>query len=152
MGCQADPAMAACGQATPCLPSISPDSTGGVWFDLGERVIVIEGQPNLAVLLEELGVEDADEAAAREVETEEPVVLSALLLRRIWNAINTTEGLLRNVPAGQRLLAAGADQDDLIRLARCAAYEIAFDLLFAFSDGIAGVVPREAFPDLPTDR
>ena len=53
------------------------------------------------------------------------------------------------MPADQRLLTAGADQDDLIRLARCAAYETAFDLRFAFSDGIAGVVPRETFPDLP---
>ena len=36
-----------------------------------------EGQPNLTALLEELGVEAADEAAAREIGTDEPIVLSA---------------------------------------------------------------------------
>ncbi|NMN99984.1 hypothetical protein HH308_01995 [Gordonia sp. TBRC 11910] len=105
-----------------------------------ERLIRIAGQ---------LGV-DAEEAG-RAADADEPVIARALVLRRIWNeidALSASTGLLQAVPAGRRLVEAGADVDDLQALTAHAAYEMAFSVLFGLSEGMAADMPIDA-ADLP---
>ncbi|MFD8393039.1 hypothetical protein ACFV2N_28520 [Streptomyces sp. NPDC059680] len=55
-----------------------------------------------------------------------------MLLRSLWHgAIDgwTVPGSLDQLPAAQRLLAAGADREDLVRLVRAVAYEAVFATL-----------------------
>ncbi|MBE1465126.1 hypothetical protein [Kibdelosporangium phytohabitans] len=59
--------------------------------------------------------------------------MRTLVLRAIWpDMIDgwAEPGALEATPAAARLLEAGADRDDLIRLARNAAYDTAFQLLY----------------------
>jgi hypothetical protein len=51
-------------------------------------------------------------------------------LHRLWpRMIDSWGDGIDNLPAAQRALRAGADRDDLVRLARAVAYETVFDLL-----------------------
>ncbi|RAY13850.1 hypothetical protein DPM19_19230 [Actinomadura craniellae] len=62
-----------------------------------------------------------------------PQLAGFLALRRIWPEMIdgwAAPGALESLPAAARLLAAGADRDDVIRLARCTAYEAVFAMLY----------------------
>ncbi|MET7571400.1 hypothetical protein ABZT04_23275 [Streptomyces sp. NPDC005492] len=62
----------------------------------------------------------------------------SVLLRDLWHhAIDgwSTPGALAQLPAAQRLIAAGADRDDLGRLLRAVAYEAVFATLELMDEG-----------------
>jgi hypothetical protein len=104
-----------------------------------------------AAILRDLDVDDPECAARRELdESETPEVMRQVLLRRIWNEIYLYKDTsLRNLPAGRRLLDAGANTDDLVRLAQHAAYEMAFEILYALSPSMGYVVSDDLEPLLP---
>ncbi|WP_102133343.1 hypothetical protein [Streptomyces hokutonensis] len=68
----------------------------------------------------------------------------SVLLRGLWrDAIDGwgAPGALDQLPAAQRLLAAGADRDDLLRLVRAVAYEAVFATLDTLDEGGPGHDP-----------
>ncbi|MGW6981489.1 hypothetical protein ACWGE1_18895 [Streptomyces sp. NPDC054932] len=76
-----------------------------------------------------LGAADAADRAKSEICENQPHLARFLLLRSLWRgAIDGWEdpGAFDQLPAAQRLLAAGADRADLARLARAVAYEAVF--------------------------
>ncbi|MFF3437782.1 hypothetical protein [Streptosporangium sp. NPDC002721] len=78
----------------------------------------------------ELGANNPEEWALSEISENIPQLARFLVLRNIWpEFINSWTNVLNNIPAGARLLTAGADRDDLTTLARAIAYETAFGLL-----------------------
>ncbi|MBC6456678.1 hypothetical protein HKK72_01925 [Actinomadura sp. HBU206391] len=84
----------------------------------------------------ELGETEPEHAAYSEITENIPQLARFLALRHIWPRLidNWTDpGALERVPAARRLLAAGADRDDLARVARSAAYDTAFALLYSLS-------------------
>ncbi|MBE1588695.1 hypothetical protein ACFPOI_54845 [Nonomuraea angiospora] len=65
-----------------------------------------------------------------------PQLARFLALRHIWpTLINgwAATSARESVPAAERLLAAGADRTDLVRVARSVAYETAFALLYSIT-------------------
>ncbi|MEU9135169.1 hypothetical protein AB0D33_04205 [Streptomyces sp. NPDC048404] len=79
-----------------------------------------------------LGVADPVDLIKSEVIEDLPWLTRSLLLRSLWKgAIDgwTDPGSLDQLPAAQRLLAAGADREDLVRLVRAVAYEAVFATL-----------------------
>ncbi|MGX9887920.1 hypothetical protein [Streptomyces sp. NPDC002276] len=69
----------------------------------------------------------------------------SVLLRGLWcDAIDGwgTPGAVDQLPAARRLLAAGANRDDLVRLARAVAYEAVFATLETLDGGPVDVGPR----------
>ena len=69
----------------------------------------------------------------------------SVLLRGLWrDAIDGwgAPGALDQLPAAQRLLAAGADGDDLVRLVRAVAYEAVFATLDVLDEGGPGHAPE----------
>jgi hypothetical protein len=111
-----------------------------------------------------LGVTDPVGLIKSEVVEDLPQLARCVLLRNLWHgAIDgwTEPGSLAQLPAAQRLLASGADQEDLVRMVRAVAYEAVFatlDELDAGGDangsGVeAGWVVMEAGDDgRPTGR
>jgi hypothetical protein len=103
-----------------------------------------------------LGVSDPVDLIKSEVVGDLPQLARFALLRRLWHgAIGgwTEPGSLDQLPSAQRLLAAGADREDLVRLVRAVACEAVFatlDELDAGGDGrlgsTAGVPGRAAGP------
>jgi hypothetical protein len=84
----------------------------------------------------EFGNDDPENAALSEILENIPQLARFLALRDIWPRYIdrwAEPGTLENVPAAARLLAAGADRDDLVRIARSAAYDTAFGLLYTLS-------------------
>ncbi|MFG3205237.1 hypothetical protein [Streptomyces sp. NPDC048192] len=74
-----------------------------------------------------LGVTDPIELIKSEVLENVPQLARFVLLRSLWQgAIDgwSEPASLDQLPAAQRLLVAGADRDDLVRLARAVAYEV----------------------------
>ncbi|KAB1976806.1 hypothetical protein [Streptomyces triticiradicis] len=79
-----------------------------------------------------LGVTDPLDLIRSEVMEDLPQLARFVLLRSLWRgAIDgwTEPGSLDRLPAAQRLLAAGADPGDLVRLVRAVAYEAVFTTL-----------------------
>jgi hypothetical protein len=76
-----------------------------------------------------LGVADPVDLIKSEVLEDLPQLARFVLLRGLWRgAIDawSEPGSLDQLPAAQRLLAAGADEEDLVRLVRAVAYEAVF--------------------------
>ncbi|MDQ1006752.1 hypothetical protein QFZ82_001237 [Streptomyces sp. V4I23] len=76
-----------------------------------------------------LGVTDPVDLIKSEVVEELPQLARFVLLRSLWRgAIDgwSDPGSLDQLPAAQRLLAAGADKEDLVRLVRAVAHEAVF--------------------------
>ncbi|MFI8242540.1 hypothetical protein ACIF83_35680 [Streptomyces sp. NPDC085866] len=79
-----------------------------------------------------LGVADPVDLIKSEVMEDLPHLARFVLLRSLWRgAIDgwSDSGSLDQLPAAQRLLDAGADREDLARLARAVAYEAVFATL-----------------------
>jgi len=79
-----------------------------------------------------LGVTDPVDLIKSEVMEDLPQLARFLLLRSLWHGaidIWTEPGSLEQLPAAQRLLAAGADREDLMRVVRAVAYEAVFATL-----------------------
>ncbi|MFF0085351.1 hypothetical protein ACFYR1_37470 [Streptomyces canus] len=79
-----------------------------------------------------LGVADPVDLIKSEVMEDLPQLARFVLLRSLWHgAIDawTEPGSLDQLPAAQRLLAAGSGREDLVRLVRAAAYEAVFATL-----------------------
>ncbi|MGW7437879.1 hypothetical protein [Streptomyces sp. NPDC054849] len=76
-----------------------------------------------------LGAADAVDLARSEILENRPHLARFLLLRSLWrDPIDGWEdpGAFDQLPAAQRLLAAGANRNDLVRFARAVAYESVF--------------------------
>ncbi|MFH8751996.1 hypothetical protein ACH4GK_34075 [Streptomyces rimosus] len=103
---------------------------------------------SLRAQLSALGVTDPADLVKSEVMEDVPQLARFVLLRSLWHgAIDgwTGPGSLEQLPAAQRLPAAGADREDLVRLARAAAYEAVFATLDELdAGGDANVMGVEA--------
>lgn len=87
---------------------------------------------SLCAQFSSLGVTDPVDLIKSEVMEDLPQLARFVLLRNLWHgAIDgwTEPGSLDQLPAGQRLLAAGTDREDLVRLVRAVAYEAVFATL-----------------------
>ncbi|MFJ3233581.1 hypothetical protein [Streptomyces sp. NPDC086787] len=85
-----------------------------------------------------LGVTDPVDLIKSEVMEDVPQLARFVLLRSLWHgAIDgwTDPGSLDQLPAAQRLLAAGSDREDLVRLVRAVAYEAVFATLDELDSG-----------------
>jgi hypothetical protein len=92
----------------------------------------------LTNVFESLGADDASGWASSEIEENIPQLARFLVLRLLWRyAIDAwaTTGELDSVPAARRLLAAGADRADVVRLARHAAYAAVHSTLYRIDEG-----------------
>lgn len=92
----------------------------------------------LRLRFEALGAADADDRARSEVMENLPHLARFALLRSLWRApIDgwADPGAFAGLPAAQRLLAAGADKEDLVGLARAVAYEAVFETLDELDSG-----------------
>jgi len=79
-----------------------------------------------------LGVTDPVDLIKSEVMEDLPWLARFVLLRSLWRGVIdgwTEPGSLDQLPAAQRLLAAGADRGDLVRLVRAVAYGAVFTTL-----------------------
>lgn len=86
----------------------------------------------LVVLFERLGADDPAGWARSEATEDIPQLAAFLALRSLWrDAIDHWQtGDAENLPVVRRLLASGADRDDVVLLARGAAYEAVFATLY----------------------
>ncbi|MET8451656.1 hypothetical protein [Streptomyces sp. NPDC005209] len=95
-----------------------------------------------------LGVTDPVDLVKSEIMEDLPELARFVLLRSLWHgAIDgwTEPASLDQLPAAQRLLAAGADREDLVRLVRAVAYEAVFATLDELdADGDVNVSGVEA--------
>ena len=85
-----------------------------------------------------LGAEDAESWARSEVSEGIPQQARFLILRHLWrDAIDAwaAPAALDRLPAARRLLEAGADRNDLVRVVRAAAYEAVFTAVWAIDEG-----------------
>ncbi len=85
-----------------------------------------------------LGMTDPLDLVKSEVMEDLPQLARFVLLRSLWQgAINrwTEPDSLDQLPAAQRLLTAGADREDLVRLVRAIAYEAVFTTLEELDTG-----------------
>jgi hypothetical protein len=92
----------------------------------------------LTNVFESLGADDASGWASSEIRENIPQLARFLVLRLLWRyAIDrwATTDELDGVPAARRLLAAGADRADVVRLARHAAYGAVFSTLYRIDEG-----------------
>lgn len=92
----------------------------------------------LRTQFETLGADDPESWARSQIEEGLPHLARYMLLRSLWaGCIDSWSGpdALEQVPAAARLLAAGADRVDLVRLARAAAYEAVFAVLGTVDEG-----------------
>ncbi|MET9125431.1 hypothetical protein [Streptomyces sp. NPDC004528] len=111
-----------------------------------------------------LGVANSLDLIKSEVMEDLPQLARFVLLRSLWHgAIDgwTESDSLDQLPAAQRLRAAGADQEDLVRLVRAVAYEAVFATLYELDAGgdvnVSGVqanwvVMESCEGDSPTRR
>ncbi|MER5639530.1 hypothetical protein ABT095_21545 [Kitasatospora sp. NPDC002227] len=98
----------------------------------------------LRTRFEALGATDAPTWVTSAIDEAQPHLARFLLLRSLWDvAIDSwgTPGALEQIPAARRLLAAGADRDDLLLLARAAAYESVFATVDTLDTGPDTDVP-----------
>ncbi|MFD9561739.1 hypothetical protein [Streptomyces sp. NPDC059994] len=99
---------------------------------------------SLRAQFEALGAADAEEWAKSEIREDLPHLARFMLLRSLWRGpIDgwADAGAFDQLPAAQRLLAAGADSQDLVRLARAVAYEAVFATLDELGAGSDVNVP-----------
>jgi hypothetical protein len=126
---------------------VDPWPTWEEWLrslDEGDRVTALVLRERLAAL----GAEDAEAWARSEVSEALPQQVRFLILRRLWrDAVDTWAApeALDRLPAAKRLLDAGADRNDLVRMARAAAYEAVFAVLDTIDEGHDAEAP-EGFP------
>ncbi|MFF2384570.1 hypothetical protein [Streptomyces sp. NPDC058108] len=111
-----------------------------------------------------LGVANSLDLIKSEVMEDLPQLARFVLLRSLWHgAIDgwTESDSLDQLPAAQRLRAAGADKEDLVRLVRAVAYEAVFATLYGLDAGgdvnVSGVqanwvVMESCEGDSPTGR
>ncbi|XVQ07101.1 hypothetical protein ACQP1W_31245 [Spirillospora sp. CA-255316] len=96
-----------------------------------------------------LGADGPEQWARSEISEHLPQMARFLLLRQLWNeAINGWEnpGAVENVPAAARLLAAGADRNDVILAMRAAAFEAVFATLSAIDEGGSTAPGQDPLP------
>ncbi|MEV0442891.1 hypothetical protein AB0I84_43250 [Streptomyces spectabilis] len=91
-----------------------------------------------------LGVANPVGLVMSEVVEGYPQLARFVLLRSLWQG--TVDGwaaptALDQLPAAQRLMAAGADREDLVRLVQAVAYESVFTALEELDAGAEGNVP-----------
>ncbi|WP_211302666.1 hypothetical protein [Allonocardiopsis opalescens] len=108
--------------------------TNGYWDRLMDALPADRRAAALALRdrLAELGHPEPEAGAAAEIDADAPELARFLALRSLWPTLIDSwaaPGALESLPAGRRLLAAGADADDLARLARNAAQAAAFGVL-----------------------
>ncbi|WP_238008728.1 hypothetical protein KZZ52_03095 [Dactylosporangium sp. AC04546] len=85
--------------------------------------------------LSQLGCQDPDGWVRSEVTENIPQAARYRFLHTLWpRMIDAWQTGIDNIPAAQRALQAGADHDDLARLARVVAYETVFGLLYHLDD------------------
>jgi hypothetical protein len=109
-----------------------------------------------------LGCPDPDGWVRSEVTEHIPQAARYRFLHTLWpRLIDAWQTGIDNIPAAQRALRAGADRDDLARLARAVAFETVFGLLYHLDDDdpdeLADALPAwrlvETGPDgAPTGR
>ncbi|MGF6883481.1 hypothetical protein ABIA39_006971 [Nocardia sp. GAS34] len=95
---------------------------------------------SLRTQFEALGADDPAGWARSEISENIPHLARFVLLQSLWRgAIDGWDrpGALEQVPAAQRLIAAGVDRADLARLARAVAYEAVFAVLDELDEGRA---------------
>jgi hypothetical protein len=88
--------------------------------------------------LEALGIDDAAAWARSEISENLPHFARLTLLRSLWRGPIggwASPGALDQLPSAQRLLSAGSDRSDLMRLAQAVAYEAVFGTLEALDAG-----------------
>jgi hypothetical protein len=93
-----------------------------------------------------LGAEDADSWARSEVSEGIPQQARFLILRRLWrDAVDAwaAPDALDRLPAARRLLDAGADRNDLVRVARAVALEAVLDAVMAIDAGYDPEAPDD---------
>ena len=85
--------------------------------------------------LSQLGCPDPDGWVRSEITENIPQAARYQFLHTLWpRMINAWQTGIDNIPAAQRALQAGADHDDLARLARAVADETVFGLLYHLDD------------------
>ncbi|WP_435185473.1 hypothetical protein [Streptomyces sp. bgisy126] len=93
---------------------------------------------SLRARFEALGAADAGDWAKSEIREGLPHLARFVLLRSLWRGPIggwADPGAFDQLPAARRLLAAGADEGDLVRLARAVAYEAVFATLDELDSG-----------------
>ncbi|WP_260606475.1 hypothetical protein [Streptomyces sp. WAC08241] len=93
---------------------------------------------SLRARFEALGAADGGDWAKSEICEDLPHLARFVLLRSLWHGPIGSwadPGALDQLPAAQRLLAAGADKEDLVRLVRAVAYEAVFATLDELDSG-----------------
>ena len=84
------------------------------------------------------GADRPEEGAMSEVSEDIPQLAGFLLLRRLWEEVLDgwgNPGAVENVPPAARLLAAGADRDDIVLTMQAAAFEAVFGTLLVLDEG-----------------
>jgi hypothetical protein len=85
--------------------------------------------------LSQLGCPDPVSWVRSEITENIPQAARYRFLHTLWlRMIEPWQSGIDNIPAAQRCLQAGADHDDLARLARAVAYETVFALLYHLDD------------------
>jgi hypothetical protein len=97
--------------------------------------------------LTDAGCPDPAGWARSEVSENIPQAGRYRFLRQLWpQMIDGWHDVIGNLPSAQRALEAGANRDDLVRVARAVAYETVFSLLSYLDDD----QPDEAATSLPS--
>jgi hypothetical protein len=116
---------------------VDPWPTWDEWLrslEEGDRADALVLRDRLAAL----GAEDAESWARSEVSEGIPQQARFLILRHLWrDAIDAwaAPAALDRLPTAKRLLDAGADRNDLVCVARAAAYEAVFTAMWAIDEG-----------------
>jgi hypothetical protein len=128
-----DGSLAGCGDAGRVTNSMSWDEVlAGFGGDLRDQAATLPER------FRRLGADDPEEWALSQILTGAPQLARFVFMRCLWrDAVNAWDrpGAVENIPAAARLLEAGADRDDLVRLARASAYEAVFTALSRIHDG-----------------
>jgi len=124
---------------------VDPWPTWDEWLrslEEGDRAAALVLRDRLAAL----GAEDAESWARSEVSEGIPQQVRFLILRRLWrDAVDAwaASDALDRLPGAQRLLDAGADRSDLVRVARAAAYQAVFTAVWAIDEGYDPEAPKD---------
>jgi len=124
---------------------VDPWPTWDEWLrslDESDRAAALVLRDRLAAL----GAEDAESWARSEVSEGIPQQARFLVLRRLWRAAVDTwaaPGALDRLPAAGRLLDAGVDRSDLVRVARAVALQAALDVVVAIDEGYDAEAPED---------
>ncbi|MEU8124663.1 hypothetical protein AB0C21_38635 [Spirillospora sp. NPDC049024] len=97
----------------------------------------------------QVGADGPEEWAKSEVSEDIPQLASFLLLRRLWDEVLDgwgNPGAVESVPPAARLLAAGADRDDIVRTMQAAAFEAVFGTLLVIDDSGATTPDDQPYP------